>query len=72
MINIRLITAETFGDVACNFYRNMNDDIIRTREQIGSALEYSDQDVALSKIQKKDKDRLDKLSVVKKIKCKDG
>lgn len=39
--NLKLITTETFGDLSCNFYRNMNDDILLTREQIGSALEYS-------------------------------
>ena len=72
MTNLKLITTETFGDLSCNFYRNMNDDILLTREQIGQALEYSDPDVALSKIHKKHKDRLDGLSVVKKIKCKDG
>lgn len=38
--NLKLITTETFGDLSCNFYRNMNDDILLTREQIGTALEY--------------------------------
>lgn len=37
--NLKLITTETFGDLSCNFYRNMNDDILLTREQIGTALE---------------------------------
>ena len=36
--NLKLITSETFGDLSCNFYRNMNDDILLTREQIGLAL----------------------------------
>ena len=62
--NLKLITTETFGDLSCNFYRNINDDILLTREQIGSALEYSNPSVALSIIHKKHKDRLDKLSVV--------
>ncbi len=39
--NLKFITTETFGDLPCNFYRNMNDDIFLTREQIGIALEYS-------------------------------
>ena len=72
MTNLKLITTETFGDLSCNFYRNMNDDILLTREQIGIALEYSNPDVALSKIHKTRQDRLDELSVVKKIKCKYG
>lgn len=72
MTNLKLITTETFGDLSCNFYRNMNDDILITREQIGIALEYSDPNVALSKIHKKHKDRLDELSVVTKLESTDG
>ena len=72
MSKLKLITTETFGDLSCNFYRNMNDDILLTREQIGQALEYSDPDVALSKIHKKHKDRLDGLSVVTKLESTDG
>ena len=72
MTNLKLITTETFGDLSCNFYRNMNDDILLTREQIGIALEYSDPDVALSKIHKKHKERLDELSVVTKLESTDG
>lgn len=70
--NLKLITTETFGDLSCNFYRNMNDDILLTREQIGSALEYSNPDIALSKIHKKHSDRLDNLSVVTKLVSTDG
>ena len=72
MTNLKLITTETFGDLSCNFYRNMNDNILLTREQIGIALEYSDPNVALSKIHKKHKDRLDELSVVTKLESTDG
>lgn len=70
--NLKLITTETFGDLSCKFYRNMNDDILLTREQIGTALEYSNPDAALSKIHKRHKDRLDNLSVVAKIKSSDN
>ena len=70
--NLKLITTETFGDLSCNFYRNMNDDILLTREQIGSALEYSNPDIALSKIHKKHSDRLNNLSVVTKLVSTDG
>lgn len=72
MTNLKLITTETFGDLSCNFYRNMNDDILLTREQIGQALEYSNPSVALSIIHKKHKDRLDSLSVVIKTISTDG
>lgn len=72
MNNLKLITTETFGDLPCNFYRNMNDDVLLTREQIGTALEYSKPDVALSKIHNRHKDRLDTLSVVTKLVSTDG
>lgn len=72
MTNLKLITTETFGDLPCNFYRNMNDDVLLTREQIGRALEYANPDVALSIIHKKHKDRLDNLSVVTKLISTDG
>lgn len=70
--NLKLITTETFGDLSCNFYRNMNDDILLTREQIGSALEYANPSVALSIIHKKHQDRLDNLSVVIRTISTDG
>lgn len=63
MTNLKLITTEAFGDLSCNFYRNMNDDILLTREQIGQALEYSDPINAIYKIHKRHQDRLDNLSI---------
>lgn len=65
--NLKLITTETFGDLSCNFYRNMNDDILLTREQIGTALEYSDPSKAIRKIHLKHKDRLEPLCLRLKI-----
>ena len=58
MNNLKLITTETFGDLSCNFYRNVNDDILLTREQIGQALKYAYPDDALSKIHRRHRDRL--------------
>lgn len=72
MSNLKLITTEKFGDLDCNFYRNMNDDILLTREQIGTALEYVYPDDALSKIHNRHKERLDTLSVVVKLASTDG
>ena len=63
MIKLKLITTETFGDLSCNFYRNMNDDILLTREQIGQALEYSDPIKAIQNIHSKHQDRLDDLCI---------
>ena len=65
--NLKLITSETFGDLSCNFYRNMNDDILLTREQIGLALEYKNPNSSMSMIHKRHQDRLDPLSVVTKL-----
>lgn len=67
MSSLKLITTENFGNISCDFYRDMNDDILLTREQIGSALEYSNPGKAIQKIHLKHKDRLDPLS----MKCKE-
>ena len=72
MSNLQLITTENFGSIPCDFYRNMNDDILLTREQIGSALEYRDPINSLAKIHQRHKDRLDKFSVVDKMSGTDG
>ena len=61
--NLKLITTETFGDLSCNFYRNMNDDILLTREQIGTALEYVNPSKAIQKIHLSHKDRLENLCI---------
>lgn len=61
MTTLKLITTENFGDLQCNFYRNINDDVLLTREQVGTALEYSDPSKAIQKIHLKHKDRLESL-----------
>ena len=61
MNNLKLITTENFGNISCDFYRNMNDDILLTREQIGSALEYSNPGKAIQQIHLRHKDRLEPL-----------
>lgn len=72
MNKLKLITTKTFGDLSCSFYRNMNDDILLTREQIGQALEYADPIKAIQKIHAKHKDRLDSLSIRIKSKTFDN
>lgn len=47
----------------------MNDDILLTREQIGSALGYSNPSLAIRKIHLKHKDRLDELCIKTKLGC---
>ena len=73
MSNLKLITTETFGDLSCNFYRNINDDILLTREQIGQALEYADPSMCIRRIHLKHKDRLEPLCVRMKLsQCQTG
>ena len=60
-MNLKLITTESFNNLPCNFYRNMNDDILLTREQIGQALEYANPSKAIRTIHLKHKDRLEPL-----------
>ena len=62
--NLKLITTETFGNVSCDFYRNSNDDLLLTREQIGQALGYANPIKAIQKIHLKHKERLDELSIL--------
>ncbi|WP_195510392.1 BRO family protein [Clostridium tyrobutyricum] len=66
MNNLKLIVSDNFGNVRCNFYRNMNKDILMTREQIGQALEYKNPSDAIKDIHNRHKKRFDKFSV----KCK--
>lgn len=66
-MKLKLITTETFGTVSCDFYRNMNDDMLLTREQIGQALEYKDPSKTIRKIHLKHKDRLEPLCIRLKL-----
>lgn len=66
-MKLKLITTETFNTVPCDFYRNMNDDMLLTREQIGQALEYKDPSKAIRKIHLKHKDRLEPLCIRLKL-----
>ena len=63
MGNLKLITTEKFYGIPCDFYKDTNDEILLTREQIGQALEYVNPIKAIQKIHLKHKDRLDDLSV---------
>lgn len=71
-MKLKLITTETFGNVSCDFYRNMNDEMLLTRNQIGQALEYKNPQKAIDNIHAKHKDRLDDLSVTTKLRATDG
>lgn len=71
MKNLKLITTEKFGEIECNFYRNRNDEILLTREQVGTALEYRNPQKAIDNIHRKHKGRLDSLSVTLKVRATD-
>lgn len=72
MSNLKLITTEKFGEIVCNFYRNRNDEILLTREQVGTALEYRNPQKAIDNIHGKHKSRLDLLSVTLKVRATDN
>lgn len=69
---LELVKSEKFGEVECNFYKNDNGDIFVTRNQIGKALEYSNPNIAITKIHKRYKSRLDKFSVYTNMVGTDG
>ncbi len=66
--NLKLITTQSFDDISCDFYKNINDEYLMTREQIGTALGYKNPSKAIEKIHIRHKDRLDKHSCLIKSK----
>ena len=64
---LKLITTEKFGDLDCDFYCNLNDDILLTREQVGMALDYANPSKAIRKIHLAHKDRLEPLCTRQKL-----
>jgi len=71
-MSLELITTEKFGDLDCDFYKNLNDEILLTREQIGNALEYTHPNKSIEIIHRKHKDRLEDFSVTIKLMATDG
>lgn len=66
--NLTLATTKSFGNLECNFYKgNDNKDFYMTREQVGTALEYTNPKVAIAKIHDRNADRLNPLSGVTKL-----
>lgn len=60
--SLQLVKSQNFGNVQCDFYGDGKDNFYMTREQIGSALEYSDPMVAIGKLHDRHEERLDKFS----------
>ena len=73
--NLTLATSQTFGNVQCDFWadKDNSNDFWMTREQIGTALEYTpDPSNSISVIHRRHKDRLDKFSGVVKLTTPSG
>ena len=62
-----VITSKPFGTLNVDVYQNDKHQYYMTREQIGTALEYSDPRIAIYKIHQRNADRLDPLSSVTKL-----
>lgn len=64
-ITMDLAEREKFGDIECSIYRNTgSNELFFTREQIGTALEYSEPRIAIMKIHSRHADRLNRFSTV--------
>lgn len=70
-MDLTLVLTKSINDVSVDGYYG-SESAWFTREQIGSALEYSEPRKAVEKIHAKHKDRLDPLSVVTKLVTTDG
>ena len=63
---LQILKSEVFGTVKCDFYGDGNQ-VYMTREQIGTALGYSNPKRAISDIHNRHRERLDKFSRVTQI-----
>lgn len=61
---LNLVKEGDFLGTKCDFYKDENDNIYMTREQVGQALQYSDPVRNISKLHDRNKDRLDRFSTV--------
>ena len=78
-VEMKVATSRKFGDLEIQVYENpvvghtkAQDDFWMTRDQIGTALEYSDPVRNISKIHDRNSDRLDALSTVVKLTTVEG
>lgn len=63
MNNLKLVETDVFNEIAtCDFWGNINNEYLVTREQIGRALGYKNPTNAIKNIHLKHKERLDKFS----------
>ena len=71
-MDLALCKQEKFNGVLVDFYRDENNNVFMTREQIGTALEYAQPRKAIDKIHQRNKERLNKFSVGVKLGATDG
>lgn len=71
-MDLALCKQEKFNGVLVDFYRDENNDVFMTREQIGTALEYAQPRKAIDKIHQRNKERLNKFAVGVKLGATDG
>lgn len=64
---MQIVKSEMFGSVQCDFWQNNGGEIFVTRDQIGTALEYTNPSIAIAKIHSRHKDRIDKFSTYTKL-----
>lgn len=69
---LTLATQKPFGSLTCDFYKDDSNEFYITREQIGTALEYSNPRIAIQKIHDRNADRLNPLSTVTKLVTVEG
>lgn len=63
MNNLKLVETDVFNKIAiCDFWGNINNEYLVTREQIGRALGYSNPTKAIDNIHRKHRERIDKFS----------
>ncbi len=62
--NLRLVATESFDGIPYDFYKNVNNEYLMTREQIGTALGYKNPANAIKNIHLKHPERLNKFSAV--------
>jgi anti-repressor protein len=71
-MDLALCKQEKFNGVLVDFYRDENNNVFMTREQIGTALEYAQPRKAIDKIHQRNKERLNKFAVSTKLNSTDG
>lgn len=68
---LQLATQESFNGITCDFY-NRGDELLMTRNQIGTALGYDKPSDSIEVIHRRHRDRLDKFSATDKLTGTDG